>query len=87
MNKDLETETGAEKKMPEVIFNGNKYFYKWKPDSGILCIYDSKQYKIGTTKAIDFYKESDGIKELVVLTLIEAIVKKQRAENLLKNLF
>lgn len=87
MNKELEAENDVEKKMPVVTFNGKEYFYKWKPDSGILCIYDSKQYKIGTTKAIDFYKESEGIKELVVLTLIEAIVKKQRAENLLKNLF
>lgn len=87
MNKDLGTETGVEKKMPEVTFNGNKYFYKWKPDSGILCIYDSKQCRIGTAKASNFYKESEEIKELVILTLIEAIVKKQRAKNLLKDLF
>lgn len=46
MNKELEAENGVEKKMPVVTFNGNEYFYKWKPDSGILCIYDSKQYKI-----------------------------------------
>ncbi len=87
MNKELEKGNGVGKKIPVVIFNGNEYFYKWEPDSEILSVYDSNQYKIGATKAIDFYKESEGIKELVVLTLIEAIVKKQRAENLLKNLF
>ncbi len=87
MNKELEKGNGVGKKIPVVIFNGNEYFYKWEPDSEILSVYDCKQCKIGTIGASGFYKETEVIRELVVLTLIEAIDKKQRAENLLKNLF
>ena len=64
MKEKLGVGKDIEGKILMIVFEGNKYFYKWEMASGILCIYDSKQYKIGTTKAIDFYKESEGIKEL-----------------------
>ena len=60
---------------------------KWESDSGILYVYDSKQCKIGTTEVTDFDKEPETIKELIVLAFVEAIVKKQKAENLLEGLF
>lgn len=69
-----------------VIFKGNEYFYDWKSDSGILSVYDSRQYKIGTTEVAGFDKEPEIMKKLIVLTFIEAIVKKQEAKNLLEGL-
>lgn len=87
MNKELEVENGVGKKMPVVAFNGNEYFYKWKPDSGILSVYDCKPCKIGTAMADGFDKEPEVIRELVVLALVETVVKKQKAENLLEDLF
>lgn len=87
MNKELEKGNGVGKKMPVVIFNGNEYFYKWKPDSEILSVYDCKQCKIGTAEAGGFNKEPEAIRELVVLALVEAVVKKQKAESLLEDLF
>ena len=87
MNKELEKENGVGKKIPVVIFNGNEYFYKWEPDSEILSVYDCKQCKIGTIGASGFDKETEVIRELVVLALVEAVVKKQKAESLLEDLF
>ncbi len=87
MNKELEKGNSVGKKMPVVVFNGNEYFYKWKPDSGILSVYDCKQCKIGTAEAGGFNKEPEAIRELVVLALVEAVVKKQKAKSLLEDLF
>ena len=70
-----------------VTFEGKEYFYNWMSDSGILYVYDSKQYRIGTTEVTDFDKESETMKKLIVLAFIEAVVKKQKAEKLLEGLF
>ena len=70
-----------------VTFEGNEYFYNWRSDSGILYVYDSKQYRIGTAEVTDFDKESETMKKLIVLAFIEAVVKKQKAEKLLEGLF
>ena len=69
-----------------VIFEGNEYFYNWKSDSGILSVYDSKKYKVGTVEVSDFDKESETMKKLIVLAFIEAVVKKQEAKNLIEGL-
>lgn len=69
-----------------VIFEGNEYFYNWKSDSGILSVYDSKQYKVGTVEVADFDKEPEIMKKVIVLTFIEAVVKKQEANNLIDDL-
>ena len=70
-----------------VTFEGKEYFYNWMSDSGILYVYDSKQYRIGTTEVTDFDKESETMKKLIVLAFVEAVVKKQKAEKLLEGLF
>ena len=70
-----------------VTFEGKEYFYNWRSDSGILYVYDSEQYRIGTTEVTDFDKESETMKKLIVLAFIEAVVKKQKAEKLLEGLF
>lgn len=70
-----------------VTFEGNEYFYSWKPDSGLLYVYDSKQYQIGTAEVADFDKEPETMKKLIVLAFVEAVVKKQKAENLLEGWF
>ena len=70
-----------------VTFEGKEYFYNWRSDSGILYVYDSEQYRIGTTEVTDFDKESETMKKLIVLAFVEAVVKKQKAEKLLEGLF
>ena len=73
--------------MSSVIFEDKKYFYKWEEGTQFLYIYDSRMCNLKNIKATNFNQESKTMQEAVVLAMIEAVTKIQKADELLEGIF